>query len=108
MIKLYGLRFSNYYSLTKALLIEKGLEFEEVKAPPSQDDEWSDATIPPAAISWSRFWIPPHTPAQMSNLYNQAPAVALWLADHDVEPTVPAGEMVRIHSLLNEARALAR
>jgi glutathione S-transferase len=30
---------SNYYSLTKALLIEKGLEFEEVKAPPSQKEE---------------------------------------------------------------------
>ena len=30
MIQLYGLRLSNYYSLTKALLIEKGLEFEEV------------------------------------------------------------------------------
>ena len=40
MIKLYGLRMSNYYSLTKALLIEKGLEFEEVKAPPSQDDDY--------------------------------------------------------------------
>ena len=25
MIKIYGLKFSNYYSLTKALLIEKGL-----------------------------------------------------------------------------------
>ena len=30
MIKLYGLRMSNYYSLTKAVLIEKGLEFEEI------------------------------------------------------------------------------
>jgi glutathione S-transferase len=40
MIKLYGLRMSNYYSLTKALLIEKGLEFEEVKAPPSQDESY--------------------------------------------------------------------
>jgi glutathione S-transferase len=40
MIKLYGLRMSNYYSLTKALLIEKGLEFEEVKAPPSQKEEY--------------------------------------------------------------------
>ncbi len=39
MIKLYGLRMSNYYSLTKALLIEKGLEFEEVKAPPTQKDD---------------------------------------------------------------------
>lgn len=40
MIKLYGLRMSNYYSLTKALLIEKGVEFEEIKAPPSQADEY--------------------------------------------------------------------
>ena len=38
MIKLYGLRMSNYYSLTKALLIEKGLDFEEVKRPPSQEE----------------------------------------------------------------------
>jgi glutathione S-transferase len=39
MIKLYGLRMSNYYSLTKALLIEKGLDFEEVKAPPVQEED---------------------------------------------------------------------
>jgi glutathione S-transferase len=39
MIKLYGLRMSNYYSLTKALLIEKGLEFEEVNVPPAQDED---------------------------------------------------------------------
>ena len=36
MIQLYGLPMSNYYSLIKALLIEKGLEFEEVAAPPTQ------------------------------------------------------------------------
>jgi glutathione S-transferase len=40
MIKLYGLRMSNYYSLTKALLIEKGLDFEEVKAPPAQEEDY--------------------------------------------------------------------
>jgi glutathione S-transferase len=40
MIKLYGLRMSNYYSLTKALILEKGLEFEEVKAPPAQDEAY--------------------------------------------------------------------
>ncbi|NCF43408.1 MAG: glutathione S-transferase [Proteobacteria bacterium] len=40
MIKLYGLRMSNYYSLTKAVLIEKGLDFEEIKAPPSQKDDY--------------------------------------------------------------------
>ena len=39
MIQLYGLSMSNYYSLTKALLIEKGLEFEEVKAPPTQEED---------------------------------------------------------------------
>ena len=40
MIKLYGLRMSNYYSLTKALLLEKGLDFEEIKAPPAQDEDY--------------------------------------------------------------------
>ncbi len=38
MIKLYGLPMSNYYSLAKALLIEKGAPFEEVKAPPTQEE----------------------------------------------------------------------
>ena len=40
MIKLYGLRMSNYYSLTKALLIEKALDFEEVKKAPSQLEDF--------------------------------------------------------------------
>ncbi len=40
MIKLHGLRFSNYTSLVKSLLIEKGLDFEEVLAPPSQDEAY--------------------------------------------------------------------
>ncbi len=40
MIRLYGLKLSNYYSLTKALLIEKGIEFEEVKTPPSQKEDF--------------------------------------------------------------------
>lgn len=39
MIQLYGLRMSNYYSLVKALMIEKGVEFEEVKAPPTQEED---------------------------------------------------------------------
>ena len=39
MIQLYGLKLSNYYSLTKALMIEKGVEFEEVKAPPTQEED---------------------------------------------------------------------
>jgi len=39
MIQLYGLQLSNYYSLIKALLIEKGVEFEEIKAPPTQEED---------------------------------------------------------------------
>jgi len=39
MIQLYGLRMSNYYSLVKALMIEKSVEFEEVKAPPTQEED---------------------------------------------------------------------
>ena len=39
MIKLYGLPMSNYYGLTKALMIEKGVDFEEVKAPPTQEED---------------------------------------------------------------------
>ncbi len=40
MIQLYGVRMSNYYSLAKALLIEKGVEFEEVKTLPSQEEDF--------------------------------------------------------------------
>jgi len=40
MIKLHGLRMSNYTSLAKALLIEKGVDFEEVQEPPSQKEEY--------------------------------------------------------------------
>ena len=39
MIDLYGLKMSNYYSLVKALMIEKGVEFTEVKALPTQEDD---------------------------------------------------------------------
>jgi glutathione S-transferase len=40
VIKLYGLKMSNYYSLSKALMIEKDVEFEEVKTPPSQNEDF--------------------------------------------------------------------
>jgi len=40
MIKLHGMSRSNYYNLTKAVLLEKGIRFEEVKAVPSQDEEF--------------------------------------------------------------------
>ena len=40
MIKLHGFSGSNYYSLAKACLIEKGMAFEEVKAMPSQEENY--------------------------------------------------------------------
>ena len=40
MIKISGLRFSNYYRRTKAVMGEKDIEFEEVKHPPAQDEEY--------------------------------------------------------------------
>ncbi|MFK8068053.1 MAG: glutathione S-transferase family protein [Gammaproteobacteria bacterium] len=40
MIKLYGFEVSNYYNMVKFALLEKGLEFEEVNAMPSQEDEF--------------------------------------------------------------------
>ena len=40
MIKLYGVKPSNYYSLAKAILLEKGLDFEEIVNPPSQEEDF--------------------------------------------------------------------
>jgi glutathione S-transferase len=40
MIKIYGVKPSNYYSLAKAILLEKNLPFEEIPNPPSQDEEF--------------------------------------------------------------------
>jgi glutathione S-transferase len=39
-IKLYGFPISNYYNMVKAVLIEKGLGFEEVLVKPNQDSEY--------------------------------------------------------------------
>lgn len=40
MIKLYGFPMSNYFSMVKAGLLEKGLQFEVVPTRPSQDSEY--------------------------------------------------------------------
>ena len=40
MIKQYGAPLSNYYNMVKTALLEKGIEFESVMAPPSQEDEY--------------------------------------------------------------------
>lgn len=37
MLKLYGVALSNYYNIVKQAMLEKGVAFEEVSAPPSQD-----------------------------------------------------------------------
>ncbi|MDA1075422.1 MAG: glutathione S-transferase family protein [Proteobacteria bacterium] len=40
MLKLHGFPLSNYYNLTRAMLIEKEIDFEEVNDPPSQEDAY--------------------------------------------------------------------
>ncbi len=37
MLKLHGAPLSNYYNIAKCAMLEKGLDFEEVLTPPSQD-----------------------------------------------------------------------
>lgn len=37
MFKLYGVPLSNFYNIAKLALMEKGLDFQEVAAPPSQE-----------------------------------------------------------------------
>ena len=39
MITLYGVPISNYFNKVKLALLHKGLAFDEVMCPPSQDDE---------------------------------------------------------------------
>jgi len=40
MLKLHGVRISNYYSMVKVALLEKGFDFEEVLARPSQSSDF--------------------------------------------------------------------
>ena len=40
MIKLYGFPVSNYYNMVKFALLEKGIDFEEVSAMPSQETDF--------------------------------------------------------------------
>ncbi len=39
-IKLYGFPVSNYYNMVKAVLIEKGMEYEEVLVKPNQESDY--------------------------------------------------------------------
>ena len=40
MYKLYGFCASNYYNMVKLALMEKGLKFEEILSPPSQEETY--------------------------------------------------------------------
>lgn len=39
-IKLYGINLSNYYAILKAIMLEKGMDFEEVEVKPNQDQDY--------------------------------------------------------------------
>ncbi len=40
MLKLHGMPMSNYYSIVKMVLLEKGVAFEEVNQMPGRDEAW--------------------------------------------------------------------
>ena len=40
MLKLHGIQMSNYYAVVKMVLLEKGMEFEEVQQMPGRDEDW--------------------------------------------------------------------
>ena len=40
MLKLHGISVSNYTNMVKQCLLEKGIEFEQIDARPSQEDEF--------------------------------------------------------------------
>jgi|TARA_Y100000310_G_C20627334_1_gene786672 glutathione S-transferase len=40
MLKLHGAPLSNYYNMVKTALLEKGLDYEAVIAPPSQEEDF--------------------------------------------------------------------
>ena len=39
MLKLHGIQLSNFYAIAKMVMLEKGIEFEEVQQMPSRKDE---------------------------------------------------------------------
>ncbi|MDB3897853.1 glutathione S-transferase [Gammaproteobacteria bacterium] len=39
-IKLHGMAYSNYYNMVKAIMIEKGMQFEEVHVLPNQESDF--------------------------------------------------------------------
>ncbi|PCI79260.1 MAG: glutathione S-transferase [SAR86 cluster bacterium] len=39
-IKLHGMTYSNYYNMVKAIMIEKGMDFDEVHVLPNQEPEF--------------------------------------------------------------------
>lgn len=40
MLKLHGFALSNYYNAVKMMLLEKGAQFEEIEAKPSQENDY--------------------------------------------------------------------
>ena len=40
MLRLHGMTYSNYYNMVKAIMLEKGMEFEEVHVLPNQETDF--------------------------------------------------------------------
>ncbi|MCB1645950.1 MAG: glutathione S-transferase family protein [Pseudomonadales bacterium] len=82
MIKLHGVNRSNYYNMVKCAMLEKGIPFEEVLTPPSQEAEMLDRSamgrIP--FIETEKGYLA-ETPAILDYLEDIAPDTLLLPAD---------------------------
>lgn len=97
MIKLYGLALSNYYNVIKLAMLEKGVDFVEVRQTPTQDEAYTEISVMgrmPAVIT-------PEGPlcetlAILDYLERAHPEPALF-------PSSPyqAGRAMQVHCLIN-------
>lgn len=90
MIKLCGARPSNYYSMAKMCLIEKGVPFEEVRVAPSQDADFR-ARSPMGKIPYLET---------DDGFISETLAIAEWLdATCPAKPLIPPAAFARAKTI---------
>lgn len=96
-MKLYGVPFSNYYNVAKLGLLEKGLEFQEIQAGPSQEDPFLNLSITGKI---------PALETPEGNLCESL-AILMYLERHKPDPSLfpkeafKAGQAMQLHLFLD-------
>ena len=97
MIKLYGVAISNYYNVAKLGLLEKGIEFEEVHAPPSQEPDFLERS-PMGKIPFIEV---------DSTFISESHAILAFLDKLQPEPShfpddpIEAGKAMQLHQIVD-------